>query len=212
MLRRALLAASLWVILAVVVGFYFRSHSLADLADLLRGPTGPLLYIGLYTLRPLAFFSALLVSLLAGSIWGPWLGSLYVVIGSNLSSLLAYGLARLVGLPRAQVERWGGPLRQRPFQTILTMRLLFLPYDLVNYLAGIVQVPVATFLAAGALGALPGTLTFTLAGASLRLEDILAGRFQVSALNAWTLLASFLLLGTSLLVSRFLKSREVKHA
>ena len=210
-MRRALVAF-LWLALIVGLGLLFRDHTPLELAGLLRNPAGPLLYIGLYALRPLAFFSAAVLSVLAGSVWGPWLGSLYVVVGSNLSSLVAYGLARGVALPDGLRDRWSGPLRTRPFQTILFMRLIFLPYDLVNYLAGWLRVPLKTFLAASALGALPGTLTFSLAGASLRLEDVLAGRFSISALNPWTLLASALLLAASLALSARLKQQEVPHA
>lgn len=205
---RRLAAAVIWLGLVLGLGLFFRGHTPSDLAGILQGPTGPLIYIGLYTLRPLAFFSAALFSVLAGSLWGPWWGSLYVVIGSNLSSLLAYGLARGVSLPDALRDRWAGPLRSRPFPTIVFMRLIFLPYDLVNYLAGFTRVPLTTFLLSSGLGALPGTLTFSLAGASLRLEDVLAGRFSVSALNPWTLLASALLLVGSLALSRRLKQRE----
>lgn len=58
----------------------------------------------------------------------------------------------------------------------MLMRLAFLPYDLVNYSAGFLRINAGAFVAATALGSLPGTISFVLAGASLqRLDAGLAG-------------------------------------
>ncbi|NCC32891.1 MAG: TVP38/TMEM64 family protein, partial [Chloroflexia bacterium] len=73
------------------------TDTLYDLIDLLRTPVGPLLYILIYTLRPLAFFSAIVVTLIGGAIWGPFWGTIFVIIGSNMSATLAYGFGRVFG-------------------------------------------------------------------------------------------------------------------
>ena len=51
------------------------------------------------------------------------------------------------------------------------MRLLFLPYDLVNYVCGALRITWSSFLLATALGSLPGTVSFVLLGASLERVD-----------------------------------------
>ncbi|MFV9507320.1 MAG: VTT domain-containing protein [Oscillochloridaceae bacterium umkhey_bin13] len=88
------------------------------------------------------------------------------------------------------------------------MRLIFLPYDLVNYLAGFLRVPYRPFILASILGSLPGTLTFVLAGASLAIDDIFAGNFSVAAINPWMLGLSAILFVGGIVVSWFLKRRE----
>lgn len=218
-----LVAAAIW--LALAGGFLAYSliarrsptETLTDLLDLLRTPVGPLIYILIYTLRPLAFFSAIVVTLLGGAIWGPVWGTLFVVIGSNMSATLAYGFGRVFGqglLPEGEgatggfVARYAERLRANAFGTILVMRLIYLPYDLVNYLAGFLRVPYRPYILASVLGSLPGTLTFVLAGASLKIEDILAGRFEVSAINPWTLALSALLFVGGIVISRLLRRRE----
>ncbi len=217
-----LVAATIW--LALVGSFLAYSviagrtptETVGDLLGLLRTPLGPLLYIVIYTLRPLAFFSAIVVTLLGGAIWGPAWGTLFVVIGSNMSATLAYGFGRALGqglLPEGErdggfVSRYAGRLRQNAFGTILVMRLIYLPYDLVNYLAGFLRVPYRPYLLASVLGSLPGTLTFVLAGASLNIADILAGRFSISAINPWTLVLSAALFVGGIVVSKVLQRRE----
>lgn len=217
-----LLAAAIW--LALAGGFLAYSvaarrtpaETLADLVGLLRTPAGPLLYILIYTLRPLTFFSATVVTLTGGAIWGPLWGVLYVVIGSNLSATVAYTFGRFLGqgmLPEGReaegfVARYAERLRRNTFGTVMLMHLIFLPYDLVNYLAGFLRAPYRPFLLGSILGSVPGTLTFVLAGSSLDIERILAGQFSVAAINPWTLLLSAVLFVGAITVSRVLRRRE----
>lgn len=219
-----LVAAVIW--LALAGGFLGYSaatgrsatQTLSDLLDVLRTPFGPLLYILLYTLRPLAFFSAIVISLLGGAIWGPIWGTLYVVIGSNMSATLAYVFGRAFGqgiLPegtqdgaRGVINRYAERMRANAFSAILTMRLIYLPYDLVNYLSGLLRVPYRPFILATIMGSIPGTLTFVLAGASLDIADLFAGRFSASAINPWTLAASVVLFVLGIVVSRVVQKSE----
>ncbi len=62
-------------------------------------------------------------------------------------------------------------MRDNSFETVLIMRLLFLPYDLVNYASGILRLRWLPFLLATALGSLPGTVSFVLLGASIDTVD-----------------------------------------
>jgi uncharacterized membrane protein YdjX (TVP38/TMEM64 family) len=219
-----LVAAAIWLALAgSFLAYSLRTGStptetLYDLVELLRTPLGPLLYILIYTLRPLAFFSAVVVTLLGGAIWGPLWGTLFVVIGSNMSATLAYGFGRAFGqgvLPAGEagaqagfVSRYAERLRANAFSTVLVMRLIYLPYDLVNYLAGFLRVPYRPYILASIIGSLPGTLTFVLAGASLDIDDIFAGNFSIAAINPWTLVLSAALFVAGLAISRLLRRRE----
>ena len=219
-----LVAAAIWLVLVgSFLGYSLITGSsptetLRALVDLLRTPFGPLLYILIYTLRPLAFFSAIIVTLLGGAIWGPIWGTLFVVIGSNLSASLAYTFGRVFGkgiLPEGGADATGGivgryaeRLRRNAFTTVLVMRLIYLPYDLVNYLAGFLRVPFRPFILASIFGSLPGTLTFVLAGASLDIDDIFAGNFAISAINPWTLVLSVVLFVVGLVIARLLRRNE----
>lgn len=220
---RQLVAAAIWLALAGgFLGYGAASgkgptETLADLLGLLRTPLGPLLYILIYTLRPLAFFSAVVVTLLGGAIWGPVWGTLYIIIGSNMSATLAYVFGRAFGegvLPEGGqsaggiISRYAERLRRNAFGTILMMRLIYLPYDLVNYLAGFLRVPYRPYLLASIVGSLPGTLTFVLAGSALKIDDIIAGRFTITMINPATLALSAALFVGGIVISRLLRRAE----
>jgi uncharacterized membrane protein YdjX (TVP38/TMEM64 family) len=213
-------AASIWVAL---VGSFLGygaitgnapTDTLRQLVELMQTPLGPLIYIFIYMLRPLAFFSAVVLTLLGGALFGPIFGVLYTVIGSNLSATIAYLLGFFLGkgmIDENQTEgivgRYINPMRNNSFETILTMRFLFLPYDLVNYLGGILRVDYKAFILATILGSIPGTISFVLAGASVNVADVFAGTASPD-FNPWTLVASALLFVAGIGISRYFKRRE----
>jgi uncharacterized membrane protein YdjX (TVP38/TMEM64 family) len=193
---------------------------LRDVVGLLQTPFGPLIYILIYAVRPLAFFSAIVLTLLAGSLFGPIFGVIYTVIGSNISATVAYFLGSVLGrgvLSDAKtnsqgiVQRYAERMRQNSFETILIMRFIYLPYDLVNYLGGFLRIDYKAFILATILGSIPGTITFVLAGASVRIDDVFMESFRPE-LNPWTLVASVVLFVGSLLLSRYFKRREAKRS
>ncbi len=211
------LALAFWVLAFAAYQWYAWRNDLAPL-DVVRHLIdffsasfyGPLLFILIYTLRPLLFFPATLLTIAAGFVFGPVFGVLLVVIGSNASALLAYVVGRFFGqglLREGQaggiVQRYTTRLREQSFETVFVLRLLFAPYDLVNYLAGFLRVPWVPFIVATALGALPGTLAFTLFGASIERFD-----GGIPALNPWVLAASVALFLVSLALSRIIKRRS----
>ena len=174
---------------------------------------GPLLYIFLYTVRPLLFFPATLLTMLGGFLFGPIAGVLYTIIGSNASAMVAFGVGHyfgqgvLVGQENQNLlQRYAQRLRQSSFETVLLMRLLFLPYDLVNYVAGFLGIRWQPFLLATAIGSIPGTFSFVLLGTSFgSLAELLAGKVK---LDPVTLVISVFLIVSSLALSRYLKGRD----
>jgi uncharacterized membrane protein YdjX (TVP38/TMEM64 family) len=209
-------AGIFWLALLGGYVWYMRSTGLSaqgaalQLRDFLAGSAwGPLLYIVLYTVRPLIFFPSTVMTAMSGYLYGPLLGTTYALIGGNLSGTLAYLVGRffgggLLGADDTQASglmaRYTANLRRNGFEAVLVMRLIYLPYDLVNYLCGIVRVPWLQYATATFLGVLPGSLTFTLLGSVFTSE---------STSQRW-LLAGFslgmLLLG--LVLSRWLKGRR----
>lgn len=172
---------------------------------------GPLLYIILYALRPLILFPATIVTIAAGVLFGPVLGIAYTIVGSNLSAMIAYMIGRWFGAGLVQskhagsvVQRYADRLHANSFATVLTMRFIFLPYDLVNYLCGFLRIDWKAYLLATFLGSLPGTISIVLAGASLH-GDFTKGTPEfdprVFAISAVVFVGS-------LLLSRLVKRRE----
>lgn len=110
------------------------------------GLAGPLIYILFYALRPLILMPASLLTLAAGFVFGPVFGVVFTVLGSNISASVAYLASRYFGGSFQGSERKGDTLhgyaerlRRNSFESVLTMRLIFVPFDAVNYAAGLLR-------------------------------------------------------------------------
>ena len=212
-----LIALFFWVILLSSYQWYAYSYQLSPLQvvqQLLTFLTdsfwGPLLYILLYAIRPLILFPSTPLTLVGGFIFGPVWGVLYTILASNTSAMVAYFVGRYFGqglLPEGEtdglIQRYATRLRQNSFETILVMRFVFMPYDLINYLAGFLRIKWLPFILATALGSIPGTIAFIWFGASIEHFD-----GAIPSLNPTTLTASIVIFVISLLLSRVFKKRE----
>lgn len=217
-----LAALAFWGVVLGSYGWYVQSNDLTfataaeGMARLMTGSAfGPLIYVIVYWLRPLIFFPATLITVLSGFLFGP-IGILYTIIGANGSAMVAYLVGYFFGQDFLAVkadesnliERYADRMRANSFETVLIMRLLFLPYDLVNYAAGFLRIRWLPFLLATAIGSIPGTISFVLLGTSFgTLEELLTGELRV---NPPALIASILLILISLAGSRLLRKREAR--
>lgn len=171
-------------------------------------------FIVFYAFRPVMLFPASVLTIVGGMLFGPVLGVAATVIGANMSAMVAYQIgkalrarpntaeATLTGGQGGVVQRWSAKMRSESFTTVLTMRLLYLPYDLVNYTAGFLGISPLPFIAATAIGSIPGTVAFTLAGSSIDNVDegLLGFDWRVFA-------ASVVLFAISLVIARTLRGR-----
>jgi uncharacterized membrane protein YdjX (TVP38/TMEM64 family) len=135
------------------------------------GPTrGAVLFVLLYTLRPLVFFPSSLFTAAAGLLFGPWLGCLMTVVGENLGANFAFHLARLLGRERFSssnirlLTRLEKPLQEHGRQVVMILRLVYLPFDTVSYGCGLVAVRARDFAIGTLIGSAPALLSLTLLG------------------------------------------------
>lgn len=186
-----------WTVLILGTRQYMQANDLGfgalirQLSDILTGTWyGPLIYIGVYLLRPLILFPASLLTLLAGNIFGLWFGFLYALIAGTASSLVPYSIGRWFSSEEeakdkaiddekeSRITQFLGLLRKNPFQAVLTMRLLFLPYDAVSLIVGGLRIAVLPFFIATAIGNIGGTFAYVAAGASVE-GDITTGDVSI---------------------------------
>jgi uncharacterized membrane protein YdjX (TVP38/TMEM64 family) len=215
--RSKIVALFLWLTLFLAYEWYTLSHGLNQL-DILRqlvarmqsSALGPLLFILVYALQPLIFFPSWLLSIAAGYVYGPTRGFAYLLVAGNLAALVAYGTGYFFGdgvvnqsASQNRLHRYAARLRAHSFETILFMRLLFLPFDALSYLAGFLHLRLPGFLLATLLGSIPGTLAFALFGASI--EGGLDG--QKLQFNPWNMAFSIGLFAVSILAWRLLRGR-----
>lgn len=129
-----------------------------------------LCYIIIYALRPLVFFPATLLTIASGLLFGPWLGILFTIIGENASANFAFLLARWFGRrwveqhESTQIQRWEKRLCANGLLTVLILRLLMLPFDVVNYGCGLTAMRQRDFAVGTFIGILPALISFVLLG------------------------------------------------
>lgn len=129
-----------------------------------------LVYIVLYTVRPLVLFPATLLTVASGLLFGPWLGILFSIIGENASANVAFRIARWLGRSwvseheQDRLRVWDARIRDRALTSVLLMRLLYLPFDGVNYGCGLTSMRQRDFFIGTSLGIMPGLVSFVLLG------------------------------------------------
>ncbi len=138
------------------------------------GIYAPLIFIAFYTLRPLIFFPSSLLCFASGITFGPFLGTLYTVIGASLGTFVAFGIARLLGrttvtrLLHGRLAHFDQKASEKGFQVILFTRLVpVLPFDAVNYGAGLSQIKFCDFALATLLGLAPHAYVYNYIGDAL---------------------------------------------
>ena len=87
------------------------------------------------------------------------------------------------------------------------MRLLFLPYDGVNYGAGLLRVPFMPYIIATIVGSILGITTFVAIGASISVDEFKTNGITTSAINGSFLILSALIFVISLAVAKYLPKK-----
>ncbi len=163
---------------------YFRMSGMLEQFDIQalsnwvrdQGLTGMVLYVLAYTVRPLVFFPASLLTVFGGYTYGPWLGTLLDVIGAGTGGLLSFWIARLLG--RRGVEKLIGKgklnvlddrIATNGFLVVLIVRLIPLfPFDAISYASGLSKIRFKQFAIANYIGIIPGAFVYNNIGSSLR--------------------------------------------
>jgi pyruvate/2-oxoglutarate dehydrogenase complex dihydrolipoamide dehydrogenase (E3) component/uncharacterized membrane protein YdjX (TVP38/TMEM64 family) len=173
---------------------------------------GPLLYIFAYALRPLTFLPGTILTVLSGVFFGLWGGIIYTIIGANLSAIIAYLVGKYFSKKtnntKTTLGRWTDSLRHNPFMTILTMRLTFMPFDMVNYGAGLFRVSFTAYLLATIIGTLLGIVTFVAIGASLSIDEFVKNGITKEAIETKFIIFSIIIFFVSLLFSKLIKNKN----
>jgi len=138
------------------------------------GVVAPLAFIAISALLTVAMFPGPLLSGASGLLFGTALGTPVSIVAATLGASLAFSLSRRFGA-RAVDELSGHRVRvvqdwiaQRGFLAVLYARILpAMPYNVVNYAAGLTRVPLLTFAAATAIGCAPRAFAYTALGGNL---------------------------------------------
>lgn len=164
-------------------------------------------YVIIYAIRPLILFPATLLTAASGLIFGPLLGTLFTIIGENASANLAFILGRWFGRKAIVkhsgdlLHRWDEKLKQNAIVAVMTMRLIMLPFDAVNFGCGLTGMSQRDYALGTAIGILPSLIGFVLLGGIA--ASGVHNRLLVLGLSVFFMLTGFGL-------AHYLKRRETE--
>ena len=153
-------------------------------------------FIGLYALQTaFSLPGAAIFTLAGGFLFGSFVGTFFVNIAATTGATLAFLAARY--LLRDWVERQFGnrlaPIQEgfakNAFSYLMTLRLIPLfPFFMVNLVSGLTRVKLSTYMAATALGIIPGSFVYANAGRQLGSINSLSEIASPRVLGAFVLL------------------------
>lgn len=174
------------------------------------GGWAPAAYVGLWLVLAPCCFPAAVLGLVAGAVFGPWLGGALAIGGLVGSGLLMHGLGRrwlrprlagfVSGRPRlAELQRAaaGGPVRLH-----LLARLSPLNYAIVSYTLAAGGAPLRTYVP-GLVGGMPGLVAYVWLGSVTGADPVGPGagghlRLVVLVIGAASLLVLGIVVGRAL--------------
>jgi uncharacterized membrane protein YdjX (TVP38/TMEM64 family) len=176
------------------------------------GPFAPLVFIVLYGISAVLLIPASILTISAGFLFGPWLGTAVVSIAATFGAALAFLIGRYFARDYVETmmssnDRYvaiNRAISSQGSRVVFLMRLspLF-PYSLINYSLGLTQIRFSEYIIASWLGMLPGTIAYVALGSA---SKAIFGDFSLQAV----LLSGFGAMAT--LGVTFLISREASKA
>jgi uncharacterized membrane protein YdjX (TVP38/TMEM64 family) len=113
----------------------------------------------------------MLMTVIAGSLYGPLNGVLLSLLGLFFSSTLAFYLGRSLGKPfvnkltKGKLVALDSNIEKHGFKIIFLMRFSTLfPYDLLSYAAGITKINYVDFIVGSLLGITPEVIAYSYLG------------------------------------------------
>ncbi|MFC8830603.1 TVP38/TMEM64 family protein [Streptomyces sp. NPDC057137] len=138
----------------------------------LSGGAAVVLFAAAYGVCTAAFVPRPLLNLAAGALFGTQLGLPAAIAGTVLGAGIAFGLGRFLGQEALRPllrGRWllaaDGQLSQHGFRSMMAIRLFpGVPFQAANYCAAVSRMRWRPFLLATAIGTIPNTAAYVVAG------------------------------------------------
>lgn len=147
-----------------------------------------------YGLCTAAFVPRPVLNIAAGAVFGAQAGTFSATVGTVIGAAIAFGLGRVLGQDALRPllrSRWlsaaDRQMSRRGFRAMLVIRLLpGVPFAASNYAAAVSRMRWSAFIGATALGSLPNTAAYVLAGstAATPTSPVFLASFGFIALSA----------------------------
>lgn len=137
------------------------------------GWKGDLMFIALFAICCLVFFPASFLTLAAGAVYGFWMGTLLVLAGNGLGSLLCLLITRYLFRDwaarhlskRKKLGAVADAVRHDGWKIVFLTRLApMMPFSLINYALGLTKLSAWRFFLATEVGSIPAIAVYVYMG------------------------------------------------
>lgn len=150
------------------------------------GIAGPVIFVLLYILLTVFLFPGAILTAAGGALFGIALGTVLAVAGATLGATAAFLVGRRLG--RTQVEQIAGKrvgaidrwIERNGLVAVLYTRLIpLVPFNALNYAAGVSAVRLRDYVVGTAVGVVPGAFAYAALGGSF--DDPTSPEFVAAA-------------------------------
>ncbi len=177
LMKRKSIILSVFFVLVIASGIYFKIWQYIQ-PNILKtyiegfGVWIPIVYSLIYLVAVFIPYAGTAMTVIGGLLFTPAFGTILVIIVSSLGSVFPFLIAKNYGRKRikAKIEKtkykkYLDRTDENSFMFVLYMRLIpIIPYELQNYICGLVDISVGKFILATFIGLLPGTFTLIYLG------------------------------------------------
>lgn len=178
------------------------------------GFIAPLIFILIYILATILFLPGTPLTLLAGLIFGPILGTIYVSIASTIGACFAFIIARYIGRDYIETKFRSNSMFQKIDQGVklhdwkmiaITRLVPLFPFNAQNYIYGLTDIPLLIYAFVSWLCMLPATFAYvSLAG------SILAGDGNITTIITYISIAIALIIALSIVSKYIMKKHHIE--
>lgn len=145
------------------------------------GAWAPIAFILMWIASAVFFLPGLPLTIAGGLVFGSVWGTIWTTVGANLGAVAAFVVGRF--LARGMVERRmasserlqhiDAGVRRHGWRMLLITRLVpVFPFNIQNYVYGLTDIRLSTFVLVSLPAMLPATIAYTFAAGSLRTGDL----------------------------------------
>ncbi len=159
------------IIFAIINRENFNNENLKNLLEN-YGFYAPFIFIFIYAIATVLFLPGLILTILAGALFGPFFGTVYAISGATLGATLAFLNARYISYGKIEKMIEGSKLEfikksveEEGWKFVAFTRLVPLfPFNLLNYSFGLTKIKLSEYIWSSFLFMIPGTLGYVYLG------------------------------------------------
>lgn len=173
-LKQKILIISMIIVFILIYKVFLQGITAQSIRDWVSGfgVMAPIAYIFVWAILPIFFFPVPVLALAGGLSFGLVDGTIYTLIGAMVNSSLMFLLANILAkdmvskyledkLPDKWWDRFQSADGKEGFLIVLICRLIpIMPYNVINYVAGLTKIRFSNYFLATLIGIFPGTVIF----------------------------------------------------